>query len=98
MRRLFLILGLLGVVGCASLPREHRLDPAYPPALKEVHFESHGDRLNGIVYVANGPGPHPTVILLHGFPGNEKNLMPACCVRTRITSFSWDIPWVVLQP
>ena len=81
MRRLFLILGLLGVVGCASLPREHRLDPAHPPALEEVHFESHGDRLNGIVYVANGPGPHPTVILLHGFPGNEKNLDLAQSMR-----------------
>jgi pimeloyl-ACP methyl ester carboxylesterase len=81
MRRVLLILGLLGVVGCASLPREPHFNPAYPPALQEVHFKSQGDLLNGIVYVANGPGPHPTVILLHGFPGNEKNLDLAQAMR-----------------
>lgn len=49
-------------------------DAANPPALIETHFEIAGDRVNGIVYLANGPGPHPTVVLLHGFPGNERNL------------------------
>ena len=49
-------------------------DTAFPPAIEEVAFDSHGDRLNGLVYVADGPGPHPAVVLLHGFPGNEKNL------------------------
>ncbi len=49
-------------------------DAAYPPALVETHFEIAGDRVNGVVYLANGPGPHPTVVLLHGFPGNERNL------------------------
>lgn len=49
-------------------------DEAFPPSLVELNFDSHGDRLNGIAYLANGEGPHPTVILLHGYPGNEKNL------------------------
>jgi pimeloyl-ACP methyl ester carboxylesterase len=49
-------------------------DTAFPPAIEEVAFESHGDRLNGLVYVAEGEGPHPAIVLLHGFPGNEKNL------------------------
>lgn len=49
-------------------------DEAFPPAIKEISFDSHGDRLNGLIYVADGPGPHPAVVLLHGFPGNEKNL------------------------
>ena len=49
-------------------------DEAFPPAIEEISFDSHGDRLNGLVYVADGPGPHPAVVLLHGFPGNEKNL------------------------
>ncbi len=49
-------------------------DAANPPALVETHFEIAGDRVNGIVYLANGAGPHPTVVLLHGFPGNERNL------------------------
>lgn len=50
------------------------LDMEHPPALVEMSFKVDGDRLNGIVYLANGPGPHPAVVLLHGFPGNERNL------------------------
>ena len=37
--------------------------------------------LNAIVYVASGAGPHPVVLLLHGFPGNEKNLDIAQTLR-----------------
>lgn len=28
----------------------------------------------GFAYTANGQGPHPTIVLLHGLPGNERNL------------------------
>jgi hypothetical protein len=35
----------------------------------------------GHIYVADGPGPHPTVVLLHGIPGNEKNLDLAQSLR-----------------
>jgi hypothetical protein len=49
-------------------------DAAFPPAIEELSFQSAGDRLNGLIYLADGPGPHPAVVLLHGFPGNEKNL------------------------
>ncbi|MBU1287548.1 MAG: alpha/beta fold hydrolase [Alphaproteobacteria bacterium] len=71
--------GLILVAACASAPTL-AADPApafdadFPPSLVELNFESHGDRLNGHAYLANGPGPHPTVVLLHGFPGNERNL------------------------
>ncbi len=57
------------------------IDVAYPPAIKELNFESQGKRLNGIVYLANGAGPHPIVALLHGLPGNEKNLDLAQALR-----------------
>jgi pimeloyl-ACP methyl ester carboxylesterase len=57
------------------------IDAAFPPGLAEVSFESGGDRLNGHIYLANGAGPHPAVILLHGFPGNEKNLDLAQALR-----------------
>jgi pimeloyl-ACP methyl ester carboxylesterase len=57
------------------------VDADNPPAIVELNFESHGKRLNGILYAANGSGPHPTVILLHGFPGNEKNLDLAQALR-----------------
>ncbi len=37
--------------------------------------------MSGLIYLANGPGPHPTVVILHGFPGNEKNLDLAQAIR-----------------
>ena len=57
------------------------VDPAYPPAMEPVVIRSQGAKLSGIVYVAQGPGPHPAVILLHGYPGNEKNLDLAHVIR-----------------
>ncbi|MBK5189261.1 MAG: alpha/beta fold hydrolase [Gemmatimonadaceae bacterium] len=60
-------------------------DPApstRPPAsMAEVKIPSHGARMNGIVYLAAGPGAHPVVIFLHGYPGNERNLDLAQAVR-----------------
>lgn len=58
-----------------------QIDGEYPPALAEVNFNSYGDQINGILYQAGGIGPHPTVILLHGYPGNEKNLDLAQSMR-----------------
>jgi uncharacterized protein len=40
-----------------------------------------GSRLNALLYQAQGAGPHPTVILLHGFPGNERNQDVAQAIR-----------------
>lgn len=56
-------------------------DPDYPPAIEELTISSDGARMPGLIYLANGPGPHPTVVLLHGLPGNEKNLDIAQTVR-----------------
>src|SRR5690606_13427077 len=44
-------------------------------------IESDGDRLLGCIYVADGPGPHPTVLLLHGLPGNERHFDLAHALR-----------------
>ena len=57
------------------------VDSQYPPAMWAGAIESDGEPLNTIMYMANGPGPHPTVVLLHGFPGNEKNLDLAQAMR-----------------
>ncbi len=61
------------------------LDPAvnsaFPPTMGELSFESGESKLNGFMYVANGPGPHPTVVILHGYPGNERNLDLAQAMR-----------------
>lgn len=40
----------------------------------QLSFDSHGSRLNGVAYLAAGAGPHSSVLLLHGFPGYERNL------------------------
>ncbi|GGM73782.1 alpha/beta hydrolase family protein [Dactylosporangium sucinum] len=58
-------------------------DPALlPPArTPEVRLESHGETLLGVLHVPAGPGPHPVVVLLHGFPGNERNFDLAQALR-----------------
>ena len=86
MKNLILIAAALALMsGCTSLNEATETPPTYdteyPPALDELNFQSDGKRLNGLMYVADGPGPHPTVLLLHGFPGNEKNLDLAQALR-----------------
>jgi len=49
--------------------------------MDEIWIPSHDDRMNGLIYEAAGSGPHPVVIFLHGFPGNERNLDLAQAVR-----------------
>ncbi len=56
-------------------------DSAHPSRLAEIAFRSAGERLNGLLYVASGAGPHPVVLLLHGNPGNERNLDVAQAIR-----------------
>src|SRR6476660_1200440 len=62
-----------------------RVDPSpaiQPPAsMQEIAIQSHGARMNGIVYLAAGAGNHPLVIFFHGYPGNERNLDLAQAVR-----------------
>lgn len=48
-------------------------DDTHPAGMMDVLFESHGAMLNGIMYTPQGKGPHPTIVLLHGFPGHERN-------------------------
>ncbi len=55
--------------------------PSHPPTLLAFTAPSHGADLLGCLYVADGPGPHPTVLLLHGCPGNERHLDLAHALR-----------------
>lgn len=68
-----------------QIPRVIFTDPpadAKAPASSEVlQIPSGGVEINGLAYLAAGAGPHPTVVLLHGLPGNEKNLDLAQAVR-----------------
>jgi pimeloyl-ACP methyl ester carboxylesterase len=57
------------------------VDSGHPPRMAEIAFTSSGQRLNGLLYIAGGAGPHPMVLLLHGNPGNERNLDLAQAIR-----------------
>ncbi|GJL92109.1 alpha/beta hydrolase family protein [Hyphococcus sp.] len=82
--RLFALILFLAVVACdepmivANVPAVTNdpayIDEEYPPSVVELGIDSYGERMNGHIYLADGQGPHPTVVMLHGFPGNEKNL------------------------
>ena len=77
---------LLGATCTAQqLPTAITADPApdkaHPAKMEAFQIPSHGAALNAIAYLAAGEGPHPVVIVLHGFPGNEKNLDLAQAIR-----------------
>lgn len=75
----------VGIMPAQSVPRAIFTDPAadLQPAASttEMAAPSHGEKLLGIFYGAAGPGDHPTVVLLHGFPGYEQNLDLAQALR-----------------
>ena len=85
------ILFLAGVVFSAtvataqSVPAAIFTDPpadaAHPAAMTVLHIPSHGELINGVEYSPSGAGPHPTLVICHGLPGNEKNLDLAQAVR-----------------
>ena len=56
-------------------------DAAHPAAMTVLHIPSHGVLINGVEYSPSGAGPHPTLVICHGLPGNEKNLDLAQAVR-----------------
>jgi pimeloyl-ACP methyl ester carboxylesterase len=57
------------------------VDSEFPPVFHELFIPSYGVSLTGFMLGANGRGPHPTIVLLHGYPGNEKNLDVAQSMR-----------------
>ncbi|HKS54931.1 MAG TPA: alpha/beta hydrolase [Steroidobacteraceae bacterium] len=56
-------------------------DPAHPARVEVLHIPSAGLEINGLAYLASGAGTHPTLVICHGWPGNEKNLDLAQAVR-----------------
>jgi pimeloyl-ACP methyl ester carboxylesterase len=56
-------------------------DSAHPAKMDVLHIPTHGVLINGLIYQPSGAGPHPTLVICHGLPGNEKNLDLAQAVR-----------------
>jgi len=80
----------------AAIYTDPPADKAFPAAMEVVHIPSGGVEINGIVYVAAGAGPHPTVILCHGLPGNEKSLDLAQAMRRAgwtVIAFNYRGSW-----
>ena len=59
-------------------------------SIEGISFQSEGERLIGVAYLGRGEGRKPTVILLHGLPGLEKNIDIAYALR--------EMGWNVLIP
>jgi pimeloyl-ACP methyl ester carboxylesterase len=53
----------------------------------ELFIPSGSSQIAGLIYNANGLQKHPTLLLLHGYPGNERNLDIAQVVR----SHGWNV-------
>lgn len=49
-------------------------DPAHPADMAVFTVPTGGVRVNAMMYLASGDQPHPTMLMLHGFPGNETNI------------------------
>lgn len=62
-------------------------DGRYPATNKQLLIPSHGVGMNALLFEASGKGPHRTVILMHGLPGNERNLDLAQAIRRA----GWDV-------
>jgi diadenosine tetraphosphate (Ap4A) HIT family hydrolase/acetyl esterase/lipase len=62
----------------APIPKAVIADPprdaAHPADMAAFTVPTGGVRVNAMMYVASGDQPHPTMLMLHGFPGNETNI------------------------
>jgi uncharacterized protein len=65
----------------AAIYTDPSADAAHPAKMTVLHIPSHGLLINGLVYQPSGAGLHPTVVICHGLPGNEKNLDLAQALR-----------------
>ena len=106
MRRAILLAAILALGALpataqpANIPAAVYTDPApdaaHPPRMEVLHIPSGGVLINGVAYLAGGAGPHPTVVLLHGLPGNEKNLDLAQAIRRagwNVVTFNYRGSW-----
>jgi diadenosine tetraphosphate (Ap4A) HIT family hydrolase/acetyl esterase/lipase len=62
----------------APIPKAVIADPprdaAHPADMAAFTVPTGGVRVNAMMYLASGDQPHPTMLMLHGFPGNETNI------------------------
>jgi len=73
----------LGVMAASPLPAQTvpnaviadpPPDAQFPAGLVQLRYTSSGIALPARLFLASGGKPHPTVLMLHGFPGTEMNV------------------------
>jgi uncharacterized protein len=89
---LALSIGLVPIQASAAPPLRSAIvdpprDPKFPAHNQQLLIPSHGVGMNALLFIAGGKGPHRTVILMHGLPGNERNLDLAQAIRRA----GWDV-------
>ena len=67
--------------------RDIAWDNFSPAGFIELAIPSGNSLMQGFIYKANGGQKHPTLLMLHGFPGNERNLDLAQVVRAH----GWNV-------
>ncbi len=80
----------------AAIYADPPADAAAPARMAVIKIPTGGLAINGVVMVPAGAGPHPTVILMHGLPGNEKNLDLAQTLRRAgwtVVTFNYRGSW-----
>ncbi|MDE3253291.1 MAG: hypothetical protein KGO92_10825, partial [Bacteroidota bacterium] len=81
---LFLILPVaFSQTGVSSVLQEKDLtwNTTAKAGFTELQIPTGGSLVQGFLLTPNGSEPHPTLLLLHGYPGNERNLDLAQAVR-----------------
>jgi pimeloyl-ACP methyl ester carboxylesterase len=92
MRRWAMVMGTALLVACSRQPAQQQstlsaavaddpVDQKFPAGMETFTIPVADGSMNAVMYTAAGAGPHPTLLLLHGFPGNERNLDLAQAAR-----------------
>jgi len=95
MNRIFFFWCLVFTISCSFecpgqdsiVLRDIQWDATAPAGSVELVIPSGNALLAGFIYKANGGQKHPTLLLLHGYPGNERNLDLAQVVRAH----GWNV-------
>lgn len=78
---LILALLLAGQAVPAAVIADPPRDAEHPARNEQLLVPSHGVGMNALMLRASGGEAHPVVILMHGLPGNERNLDLAQAIR-----------------
>lgn len=80
----------------ASVTVDPPRDARFPARNQQLIIRSGGSDMNALLFAAQGEGPKPTIILLHGLPGNERNLDLAQALRRvgwNVLTFTYRGAW-----